>query len=133
MHAARGIFPGREPVGHTIFLEHATTGDGQLTALQFLRVVLRCGKRSPCWPPSSPISPDPDQRPGLGPGGKTAGDGGGRAARCDRRAEEQLGQRGPDFGPSLRDESLIRSWLRRRSRKLRKNYASDLAELIKNV
>ncbi len=33
---AEGYVLGGEQSGHTIFLEHATTGDGQLTALQFL-------------------------------------------------------------------------------------------------
>ena len=36
---------GGEQSGHTIFLEYATTGDGQLTALQLLQVVKRSGRR----------------------------------------------------------------------------------------
>lgn len=39
-----GFTLGGEQSGHTIFLEHATTGDGQLTALQFLSVLHRSGK-----------------------------------------------------------------------------------------
>ena len=34
---------GGEQSGHTIFREYATTGDGQLTALQFLRVLAQSG------------------------------------------------------------------------------------------
>lgn len=34
-----GFSLGGEQSGHTIFLEHATTGDGQLTALQFLNIL----------------------------------------------------------------------------------------------
>ena len=36
---------GGEQSGHIIFLEHMTTGDGQLAALQFLQIVCRSGQR----------------------------------------------------------------------------------------
>ena len=39
-----GYAIGGEQSGHMIFLEHATTGDGQLTALQLLRAV--CGQKA---------------------------------------------------------------------------------------
>lgn len=35
---------GGEQSGHIIFLEHMTTGDGQLAALQFLQILCRSGK-----------------------------------------------------------------------------------------
>ena len=37
---------GGEQTGHTIFTDYATTGDGQLTALQFLDVLARSGKKA---------------------------------------------------------------------------------------
>lgn len=37
---------GGEQSGHTIFRAYATTGDGELTALQFLQVLCRSGKRA---------------------------------------------------------------------------------------
>lgn len=37
---------GGEQSGHTIFREYATTGDGQLTALQFLQVLVQSGKKA---------------------------------------------------------------------------------------
>ena len=37
---------GGEQSGHTIFREYATTGDGQLTALQFLCVLAQSGKKA---------------------------------------------------------------------------------------
>ena len=36
---------GGEQSGHVIFLDHATTGDGQLTALQLLSVMKKTGKK----------------------------------------------------------------------------------------
>ena len=36
---------GGEQSGHIIFLDHMTTGDGQLAALQFLSIVQQSGKK----------------------------------------------------------------------------------------
>lgn len=40
----RGYHIGGEQSGHVIFLDHATTGDGQLTAVQLLNVIRNTGK-----------------------------------------------------------------------------------------
>mgnify|MGYP002565261772 FL=1 len=40
----KGFRLGGEQSGHMIFLEHATTGDGQLTALQMLALLKESGK-----------------------------------------------------------------------------------------
>ena len=42
----RGYTLGGEQSGHMIFLEHATTGDGQLTALQILDLLFRSKQRA---------------------------------------------------------------------------------------
>jgi phosphoglucosamine mutase len=41
-----GYAIGGEQSGHTIFRAYATTGDGQLTALQFLQVLVQSGKKA---------------------------------------------------------------------------------------
>ena len=41
-----GYVMGGEQSGHTIFRRYATTGDGQLTALQFLDLLCRSGKKA---------------------------------------------------------------------------------------
>lgn len=41
----RGVMLGGEQSGHLIFLDHATTGDGMIAALQILSVMLRTGRR----------------------------------------------------------------------------------------
>ncbi len=43
---ACGYILGGEQSGHTIFRRYATTGDGQLTALQFLALLHRSGKKA---------------------------------------------------------------------------------------
>ena len=42
----KGYTLGGEQSGHMIFLEHATTGDGQLTALQMLALLKESGKKA---------------------------------------------------------------------------------------
>ena len=42
----KGYRLGGEQSGHMIFLDHATTGDGQLTALQLLALLKESGKRA---------------------------------------------------------------------------------------
>lgn len=45
MMQARGYNLGGEQSGHTIFLDYATTGDGQLTAVRLLRTISLSGKK----------------------------------------------------------------------------------------
>ena len=42
----KGYVLGGEQSGHMIFLDHATTGDGQLTALQILALLKQSGKKA---------------------------------------------------------------------------------------
>ena len=42
----KGYAIGGEQSGHTIFLEHATTGDGELTALKILALMKESGKKA---------------------------------------------------------------------------------------
>ncbi len=41
-----GYVIGGEQSGHTIFRDYATTGDGELTSIQFLQVLARSGKKA---------------------------------------------------------------------------------------
>ena len=42
----KGYVLGGEQSGHTIFLEHCSTGDGQLSSLQFLQLLSKSGKKA---------------------------------------------------------------------------------------
>lgn len=53
----KGYVLGGEQSGHIIFLEHNTTGDGLVSALQFLSVLKKTGKRRRSWRPSSTSCP----------------------------------------------------------------------------
>ena len=43
MMLKQGYTPGGEQSGHVIFLEYASTGDGELTALQFMSILKASG------------------------------------------------------------------------------------------
>lgn len=42
----KGYILGGEQSGHVIFLEYASTGDGELTALQFMSILKSSGKNA---------------------------------------------------------------------------------------
>lgn len=46
MMKEKGCNLGGESSGHLIFLDHSTTGDGQLTAIKFLEVLSKSGKKA---------------------------------------------------------------------------------------
>ena len=52
-----GYALGGEQSGHTIFLQYATTGDGQLSALQLLQVIKKSGKKVSELAPNCKIYP----------------------------------------------------------------------------
>ena len=45
MMLQKGYILGGEQSGHVIFLEYASTGDGELTALQFMAILKASGKK----------------------------------------------------------------------------------------
>jgi len=45
MMLAKGYILGGEQSGHVIFLEYASTGDGELTALQFMSILKASGRK----------------------------------------------------------------------------------------
>ena len=52
-----GMVLGGEQSGHVIFLDDMPTGDGQLTALHFLKIVVKRGSRSAVCGGGDPVSP----------------------------------------------------------------------------
>lgn len=57
MMLEKGYILGGEQSGHVIFLEHASTGDGELTAIQFLQILRDSGKK--CSEIASEVMPWP--------------------------------------------------------------------------
>ena len=126
---------GGEQSGHTIFTDYATTGDGQLTALQFLQILKRSGKPAselasicPSYPQTLLNVQLPNQ-PGL----KEAVMGSEALAEAIRREEEALGGDGRVLVRPSGTEPLIRVMVEAKTAQQADNCASRLADLVKTL
>ena len=76
-----------------IILEHTTSGDGIVTALEVLRVMAPArARRSPSWPPQIPLLPQ--QQRTVRSVTRTSGKAIGRCRRRSRRRASRLGDGG---------------------------------------
>ena len=126
---------GGEQSGHTIFTDYATTGDGQLTALQFLQILHRSGKKaselaSVC--PSYPQTLVNVQLPNQ-PGYKEAVMASGELAEAIRREEELLGGDGRVLVRPSGTEPLIRVMVEAKTTEQAESCAARLVELVKSL
>lgn len=130
---AEGYVLGGEQSGHTIFLEHSTTGDGQLTALQFLDLLAQKG----C--PASKLVEDCRQYPQVlvnvavtDLAQKSAIMGDQRLKEAVAKAEAGLGEGRILVRPSG-TEALIRVMVEAKTQEQARACAESLAKLIKTL
>ena len=126
---------GGEQSGHTIFTDYATTGDGQLTALQFLQVLKRSGKTAselasicPSYPQTL-VNVELPNQPGLKEGimaSKALGD-------AVSREEEMLGGDGRVLVRPSGTEPLIRVMVEAKTVEQADACAVRLADLVKTL
>ena len=126
---------GGEQSGHMIYTEYATTGDGELTSLQFLQILKRSGKRaselvSCCaqYPQvliNVPVSP---QR-----GTKEAIMASERLAAAVRKQEELLGENGRILLRPSGTEALIRVMVEAKTEEMANSYAEELVKVVKSL
>ena len=103
---AGGYSLGGEQSGHLILADHATTGDGLLSALHLMAAVAAPAVRWPSWPPWSPTVPaGADQRPG---GDKAAVASAPAVLAAVAEAEAELGDSGRVLLRPSGTESLVR-------------------------
>ena len=126
---------GGEQSGHTIFTDYATTGDGQLTALQFLQILQRSGKTAsqlaaicPSYPQTQ-VNVDLPNQPGLKEG-IMASEALGEAVR---REEEALGGDGRVLVRPSGTEPLIRVMVEAKTAQQADACARRLADLVKTL
>ncbi len=126
---------GGEQSGHTIFTDFATTGDGQLTALQFLQVLKRSGQRAselasicPSYPQTLVNVKLPNQA-GL----KEQIMASGALAEAVRREEELLGGDGRVLVRPSGTEPLIRVMVEAKTDAQASECAGRLADLVKSI
>lgn len=124
---------GGEQSGHTIFLEYATTGDGQLTALQFLQVLRRsgqkaselasCCKRYPQFLINVPVAGQEEKNRIMS--------GAGLKAETARQEERLCGEGRILIRPSG-TEALIRVMVEGKDPEKARNCAEELAEFVRH-
>ena len=130
-----GYTLGGEQSGHVIFRDFATTGDGQLTALQFLQILSRSGKKaselaSIC--PSYPqvlVNVKLENRQGL----KEAVMASPELADAIRQEEEALGGDGRVLVRASGTEPLIRVMVEAKTQEHASECANRLASFVQTV
>ena len=126
---------GGEQSGHTIFTDYATTGDGQLTALQFLQVLRRSGQTAselasicPSYPQTL-VNVQLANQPGLKEKVMACGE----LAEAVRREEELLGGEGRVLVRPSGTEPLIRVMVEAKTDAQASECAARLADLVKSI
>lgn len=126
---------GGEQSGHTIFTDYATTGDGQLTALQFLQILKRSGKPAselasicPSYPQTL-INVELPNQPGL----KERIMNSEELLGAIRREEEKLGGDGRILVRPSGTEPLIRVMVEAKTVQQAGDCANCLADLVKTL
>ena len=99
----RATTSGGEQSGHLVFLDHATTGDGTLAALQLLAVM--CRQQKPLSELTSIFEPVPQTLLNAGGEGAEGAGGAARGDGRDRRGADQAGAGRPGARPLLRDRA----------------------------
>lgn len=126
---------GGEQSGHTIFTDYATTGDGQLTALQFLQVLKRSGGTAselasicPSYPQTL-VNVQLANQAGL----KESVMASNALREAIRREEELLGGDGRVLVRPSGTEPLIRVMVEAKTDQQASDCANRLADLVKSI
>ena len=126
---------GGEQSGHTIFTDYATTGDGQLTALQFLQILRRSGQKAselasicPSYPQTL-VNVELANQPGL----KEAVMASRELQEAVRREEEALGGNGRVLVRPSGTEPLIRVMVEAKTNESAEGCANRLADLVRTL
>lgn len=130
-----GFAIGGEQSGHTIFTDFATTGDGQLSALQFLAVMAESGRTA------SELTADFFEYPqvltnvavGSARGEKERIMQSARLREEIARREQQLQGQGRILVRPSGTEALVRVMVEAKSAEVASSTASELAALIKTI
>lgn len=131
----KGYRIGGEQSGHTIFIDYATTGDGQLTALQFLQILSRSGKPAselasicPSYPQTL-VNVKLANQPGL----KEAVMASDALKEAIRREEALLGGEGRVLVRASGTEPLIRVMVEAKTPAVCDECAQRLAQLVREL
>ena len=121
---------GGEQSGHVIFLDYATTGDGQLTALQLLRVLKKTGKSLSELASQMTSFPQVNKNVRVSQMGKVRFSTDKSIKIAIEEAENELGNKGRILVRVSGTEPLVRIMLEGEDKVLIEKLASEVAEVV---
>ena len=127
----QGYSIGGEQSGHVIFLDYATTGDGQLTALQVLSVMKKTGKPLSELAALMTVYPQTMINVHVSKMGKARFNDDADIADAIRQAEKQLGDTGRVLVRVSGTEPLVRVMLEGENKAQIETLAREIAEVVK--
>jgi phosphoglucosamine mutase len=126
----RGASLGGEQSGHTIFLNHHTTGDGIISALQLLAVAKRC--KEPLSTLGAIFKRAPQRLFNIDVASKPPLDQIPEVAAAEARAKAELGTDGRTFIRYSGTQAMCRVMVEGPTQAMVDKLASSLADLIRN-
>ena len=127
--AQHGCRLGGEQSGHIIFSKYATTGDGILTSLKIMEVIL--AKKTTLSKLTEPVKIFPQVLLNIRVNDKEAAQNDADVVAAVKIAEEKLGSRGRILVRASGTEPLVRVMVEAESEKLCKTYSKEIAEVIR--
>ena len=122
---------GGEQSGHVIFLDYATTGDGQLTAVQLLRAIKRTGKNLSELASVMEIFPQVLKNVRVSNFGKARFNDDEEIKIAIKKAEEELGDTGRVLVRVSGTEPLVRVMLEGKDEAQIDRLADEIVEVVK--
>jgi phosphoglucosamine mutase len=126
-----GSIIGGEESGHMIFLDHHTTGDGIVTAMQLLAAMVRAGKslselaKMMDIYPQKLINVDVKSKPDIKKVPKVM--------KAIKRIEKQLGDDGRVLVRYSGTQNICRVMVEGPSDEVTEKYCTEIAEIVRNV
>ncbi len=128
---ANGYKIGGEQSGHVIFYDYATTGDGQLTAIQLLSVMKRTGKKLSELADEMEVYPQVLVNVKVSEMGKKRYENDKEIKNAVRSAEKELGDSGRVLVRVSGTEPLVRVMLEGKDEKQITLLADEIAQVVK--
>ena len=122
---------GGEQSGHVIFFDFASTGDGQLTALQLLAVMKRTGKKLSELAAEMEVFPQVLINVRVSQMGKARYDKDEEIKKAVASAEKELGDSGRVLVRVSGTEPLVRVMLEGRDKDMIQTLAEEIAQVVK--
>ena len=127
----KGFHIGGEQSGHVIFLDHATTGDGQLTAVQLLNVIRESGRSLKELASEIEIFPQVLKNVRVSSLGKLRLFSDPEIGIAIKAAEAELGEDGRVLVRASGTEPLVRVMLEGKNEEQIERLASQIAEVVR--